>query len=154
LVIRRSDDLPFAHIAARKGAEAEVMMRLGVTPGLRATLAGERTIIGIAPRQWLAVGPAPGLAEAFASLADVTDLTGARTVFDVSGPGARRGLSRLLPIDLHPSAFGPGAAAQTIAAYIGVLVWREGDVPAFRLSCYRSFARALESALHPEAVHG
>ncbi len=57
-------------------------------------------------------------------------------------------LKKLLPIDIE--RFAPDDVAITIAAHIGVRVWREGD--AYVLACFRSFAVALHHALAEAAA--
>ena len=99
--------------------------------------------IWTAPGQWLllhAPEAPPQVAEAHR-----TGLTGARRILEVGGPRVREALATLLPIDLHPAAFGEDAAAATIAAHIPVLVWRNGE--AFRIACYRSYGESLRAAL-------
>jgi heterotetrameric sarcosine oxidase gamma subunit len=101
------------------------------------------TAIWTAPGQWLLLH-APGARLPVAE-GHRTDLTGARRILEIAGPRAREALATLLPIDLHPAAFGDQAAAATIAAHIPVLVWRDGE--AFRIACYRSYGESLREAL-------
>jgi sarcosine oxidase subunit gamma len=101
------------------------------------------TAIWTAPGQWLllhAPDATPPVDDSHR-----TDLTGARRILELGGPRAREALATLLPIDLHPAAFGDQAAAATIAAHIPVLVWRDGE--AFRIACYRSYGESLREAL-------
>ncbi|MGP8026567.1 MAG: hypothetical protein ACLPJJ_07650 [Acidocella sp.] len=79
--------------------------------------------------------------------AAVTDQSDGLSGFAVTGPHAVGILKKLLPIDIE--RFAPDDVAITIAAHIGVRVWREGD--AYILACFRSFAVALRHAL-AEAV--
>lgn len=46
-------------------------------------------------------------------------------------------------IDLHPSVFGPGSAAVTSIAHIGVCLWHAGDHAAYELVVSRSFAESF-----------
>ncbi len=82
----------------------------------------------------------------------VTDLTGSRAILRVSGPSWRDALSTLLPIDLHPNAFGPGAAAATYAAHLSMLVWHDAAADAVEIAVYRSFAGALLHAVEVAAA--
>jgi sarcosine oxidase subunit gamma len=107
------------------------------------------TILWTAPRQWLALhapGAPPQVPEAHR-----TTLTGARRILELAGPRAAETLATLLPIDLHPRAFPPGAAAATLGAHVPLLVWRAAA--GFRLACYRSFGQSLWEAL-VAAGHG
>ncbi|MBY0337306.1 MAG: hypothetical protein K2X11_11875 [Acetobacteraceae bacterium] len=101
------------------------------------------TALWAAPGQWLLLH-ASGTVPPFPA-ARLTPLHGARCVLEVAGPRAAEALATLLPIDLGPRAFGPQAAAATVAAHVPVTVWRSGE--AFRVSCYRSFALSLAEAL-------
>ncbi|MGG5886987.1 sarcosine oxidase subunit gamma [Falsiroseomonas sp. HC035] len=101
------------------------------------------TILWTAPRQWLvlhAPGAAPAVPEAHR-----TPLHGARCILELTGPRAAELLATLLPIDLHPRAFPPGAAAATLGAHVPLLVWRVEA--GFRLACYRSYGQSLQQAL-------
>jgi sarcosine oxidase subunit gamma len=101
------------------------------------------TILWTAPRQWLvlhAPGAAPAVPEAHR-----TPLHGSRSVLELAGPRAAELLATLLPVDLHPRAFPPGAAAATLGAHVPLLVWRLED--GFRLACYRSYGQSLMQAL-------
>lgn len=97
--------------------------------------------------QYLSLLPADGLhaasrlAAVIGDAGVVTALPGARTLIAVAGVDATEALSRLLPIDLDPTAFPPGSVAHTLAVHIGVLVWRRDDD--IVLGCYRSFGAAL-----------
>ena len=108
--------------------------------------AGLRTgnILWNGPNAWLVLDvEAPALGARTGGR--VTDQSDGLFLFSISGPYAREILKRLVPIDLHETAFAPDAVAITHAAHIGVRIWREGD--AFILACFRSFAPSLHHAL-------
>ncbi|WP_439596790.1 hypothetical protein [Falsiroseomonas sp.] len=96
-----------------------------------------------APRSWLCFH-APGLVLPVPR-AQCTPMDGARSLFALSGPLAREALATILPLDLHPRAFPPGAAAATLGAHLPLLVWREAET--FHLSCQRSYGDSLRAAL-------
>jgi len=104
------------------------------------------------PDQTLVVGDPYEPLDLMALSGSVTDLTGSRAILRVSGPYWREALSALLPIDLHPAAFGPGAAAATFAAHLSVLVWRADGTEAVEIAVYRSFAGALLHAAEEAAA--
>jgi sarcosine oxidase subunit gamma len=108
-----------------------------------ATVIGDATVLWIGPRQYLAYSddPQADFAAIAGADAEMTDFTGARATVEITGPAARRVLAKLLPIDVDPTVFGPGAAGATLSGYIDVMLWNTGD--AYRLSCSRSFARSL-----------
>jgi sarcosine oxidase subunit gamma len=88
------------------------------------------------------------LTERLAGVAAVTDVSDSRSVLRIAGPGAIGALARSVPIDLHPRAFGPGAAARTIAAHIPLEIWQVDGVPSFDLACPRSYAESFRHSLH------
>ncbi len=104
------------------------------------------------PETWLALADAAGpdfdlrMAQNCSTLAAVTDQSDGRTILRVSGPAARDVLAKLVPIDLHPSAFPPDATAMTLAAHIPVQIWHSPPED-FELACFRSFAETLYEAL-------
>jgi len=77
--------------------------------------------------------------------AAITDQSDGFAHFAIAGPQAREILAKIVPIDLHESAFAEDAVALTIAAHIGIRIWREDET--FRLCCFRSFGSALHHAL-------
>lgn len=102
--------------------------------------------------QWLAVGaPADNLVQRLIScagaLGSVTDLTGARTLLRISGPRARDGLMKVVPIDLDESAFTAESAAVTVAAHIPVQLWQIDASPSYEIACPRSYGASLWTAM-------
>lgn len=89
---------------------------------------------GSAPRHLAALGSA--LAGVHHLAVDVSD---ARAVFRLQGPGLRDALAKGLPIDLDPAAFGPGSFRRTRLGQVAAAVWVRPD-GAFELMCFRSVA--------------
>jgi heterotetrameric sarcosine oxidase gamma subunit len=114
---------------------------LPARPG--ATAIGDVTVLWIGPHRYWAYSenPQADFAAIAGADADVTDFTGARATVEITGPAARRVLAKLVPIDVDPSVFGPGAAGATLCGHIDVMLWNTDA--AYRLSCSRSFARSL-----------
>lgn len=105
------------------------------------------TVLWLGPDEWLVLTP-PGdetaLAAALrAALGDlhaaVTDVTGNRALFRLSGPDARLVLAKGCGLDLHPRAFTPGRCAQTILARAGVILRQVDEVPTYDILPRRSF---------------
>lgn len=113
---------------------------------------GSATYVTTQPDQTLVVGDRGAMLDLPALDGPVTDLTGSRAILRVSGPAWREALSAVLPVDLHPSAFGPGAAAATYAAHLSMLVWRADAAEAVEIAVYRSFAGALLHAVEAAAA--
>ncbi|MCU0983501.1 MAG: sarcosine oxidase subunit gamma [Acetobacteraceae bacterium] len=156
--------LAAASLTPRAGRREALATRLADRFGLvlplqpRRSAAGPVSLVWSGPSQWLAFDEARqgmarfmfshDLAEVTGDAASVTELSGARAVFHLAGPDAQEALTRLVPIDLDPAAFPPGAAALTLAGHVGVMLWRRGDAgESFEICCYRSFARSLAEAL-------
>ncbi|MFD1331292.1 sarcosine oxidase subunit gamma [Methylopila musalis] len=141
------ENMSLAALAAFKGREAEltdaVRAAFGVelADGPKRVTANGVSFLGTGPGKWLAIGPA---GTDFSTLpAAVTDQSDGRSVFRLSGPKARETLATLVQIDLHPRAFGPGAAAATHAASIAVQVSQIDDAPTYEIVCFRTFAATL-----------
>ncbi|MFN3644145.1 MAG: sarcosine oxidase subunit gamma [Gemmobacter sp.] len=126
-------------------AVAAALGTLGLTLPARRRLvrSGARAAAWMAPDELLLLVPeagaamaalAPPLAGTHHLLADVSD---ARAVFCLAGPGTRGVLARLCPVDFDPGAFGPGDVRRSRAAQVAAAIWAE-DVADFRLACFRS----------------
>jgi heterotetrameric sarcosine oxidase gamma subunit len=107
------------------------------------------TYLWAGPNAWLVFSESPELTGELAAkaenLAAVTDQSDGHFLVRVKGPHAREILAKLVPIDLHESVFAPDAVAITLAAHIGIKIWREED--GFVVACFRSFAAALHHTL-------
>lgn len=153
ILVEERADIGMATIMARRGVGPE---RIGAALGLAAPTRPARAesgsglaLIGTGAGTWLAQaeGTDPFWAEdlraRLAGLASVSDQSGAYVVLHLTGEGARTVLQRGVSIDLHPAAFGAGAAT-TVIAHIGVVLWTAGE-NAYDLALYRSY---LESFRH------
>jgi len=69
---------------------------------------GEPYVLWLGPGWYLVVDREGGETELLAGLPDAVVVSAARTVLELSGPGARDALSHDCPLDLHPRVFGPG----------------------------------------------
>jgi len=72
-------------------------------------------------------------------LASCSDQSHGRMIIRIAGPKARALLAKGTPIDLHPSAFGPGKSALTQMAHVGVHLIQTGK-DEFELSVFRGFS--------------
>jgi methylglutamate dehydrogenase subunit D len=108
------------------------------------------TYLWSGPDTWLAISETPSLFQDICTeaqnLAAITEQSDGRSLIRVTGPHARAALAKLVPIDLHETAFPPDAVALTLAAHIGITLWRE-EYDSFVLACFRSYAGALHHAL-------
>lgn len=110
---------------------------------------GNDAVIWLAPTRFLCVSPDQGagvlegaLRVACGEAGAIIDVSHGRTVTRVSGPRARDMLMKGPPIDLHPSVFKPGSAAQSNMAHCGVLVTCVED-DTFDVYCFRAFGQHL-----------
>jgi sarcosine oxidase, subunit gamma len=117
---------------------------------------GGLTAIWLGPDEWLITCPRDDLARHMQALrealqdvhAAITDVSDGRVAFRLSGPSARETLAKGCPLDLHPAAFRPGMAAQSLLAKASVLIHLVEDEaaaasPAFDVYVGRSFAHYL-----------
>jgi sarcosine oxidase subunit gamma len=169
VTVTRLPDLALAAIAARRGADpARLAAALGAAPPERpgCVQAGPALLVWSGPGQWLALrrdlagtaryGFAPQLAEALGDAASITEMTGSRVVLRLSGPAMRDALAKLVPIDLDPEAFPPGAAALTRGGHLPLHLWcLPGPDAAIEIASYRSYAGSLaEAVLEAAREHG
>ena len=139
-----------ATLIAAEGKEADLQTALAdrFGPSLpeagTALFEGETGLVWSAPGQWLAVAPSPrdlrDWPEALRGVASVTDQSDSRALVRISGPQARAMLAKGVAIDLHPRAFGPGRAAVTSIAHIGVQFWQRDAGSTYDLTVACSFA--------------
>jgi sarcosine oxidase, subunit gamma len=128
---------------------------LGVAlPTAAATYAknADTTVIWLGPDEWLVIGASLTGPELEARLRDAVsphggaavDVSGQRTTLRLRGPRGREVLAKGCAIDLHPSAFGGGAAAQTMLGQTGVILLSvDGGGADYRILVRSSFARYL-----------
>ncbi|MGI3184567.1 sarcosine oxidase subunit gamma [Nioella aestuarii] len=90
------------------------------------------------------------LAGEHATVANVSD---ARALFRVEGAAAREVLAKLVPVDLHPSSFGPGEMRRTRMAQVPAAIWQSGD-DQFSVICFRSVAQYVFDLLALSAKDG
>ena len=143
-----------ADLAAPGTAAALGAATGGAVPGQRRILAaGPARIAWMAPDELLLIVPQDevrqtlerlreGLAGHYHLAADVSD---ARALFRIEGPGAREVLAKLCPVDLAPGAFGEGELRRTRLAQIPAAFWMEDE--GFTLICFRSVAEYAADVL-------
>jgi len=162
------DGLGLAIVLVRKDKTAALAERIRshfdieLPQGPQRTTAGELALAGTGPGAWLATSErgrtalAQSLRETIGDLASVSDQSDGYAVLRLSGPKLRATLCKLIPIDVHPRTFRIGDAATTVAAHIGVTVWRLEDgpdgSPVFEIAMYRSYAGSFWHALSYSAA--
>ena len=103
------------------------------------TVAGDAIWLG--PDEWLVLG---GREEDFAGRPAAVDVSANRVCLELTGEGAADVLARGCALDLHPSVFPPGRAAQTLVARAQVILYRT-DEDVYRLLVRPSYAGYLRA---------
>jgi methylglutamate dehydrogenase subunit D len=133
-------DTPMLSLAPFHGRDAETAAALGAAlppPGATAPLP-DGMILWAGIGLWFLRGPgATRLTPA--RPAAVTDQSDAWSGFALTGPDATDTLARLVPLDLDPAAFRPGAVARTPLRHIPCLLLRTDA--GFELLVPRSLTR-------------
>jgi len=114
---------------------------------------GDRTLIWLGPDELMVIAPYKERLALITELetamdgfhAAVTDVTGNRVRWRVSGIGARELLAAGCSIDFHPRAFASGQCAQTLFARSSATILQIADDPIYELHLRRSFGRHLRS---------
>jgi methylglutamate dehydrogenase subunit D len=163
MIITPRDGLGMTKVLARRGQAAALARQFQAHFGIslpnapQRVATGDVAVLGLGPDTWLATREQGGndfaaaLKPLLAGSASISDQSDAYMAFRLSGPGVRETLAKLIPIDLHPRAFAVGQVAETIAAHMGVLLWRLEDAadgsPVFELAVPRSLSVSFCHAL-------
>ena len=148
-------------VMARKGVGAEAIGKyLGLAAPVKPRWAGdlELALIGTGPGAWLARREAPTpdwpetLARRLTGLASTTDVSSSYRVFRVEGRDATKLLRRGAFLDFSPRAFGPGRAAVTVIAHIGVIICQIDAAPSYELAVFRSLGDSFHHWLTTTAA--
>ncbi|MCA3561088.1 MAG: hypothetical protein IOC82_08695 [Aestuariivirga sp.] len=113
----------------------------------RAQVNDARTLFRLGPGQFWIVGPETDDAAAkLQGQCAVTPLNSSRVRVSLEGAPAREALSRLMPVDLHPSVFTPGGVALTGIHHTPVTVHCAAE-NAFDIYVMRTFAVTVWEAI-------
>jgi sarcosine oxidase, subunit gamma len=132
-------------------AAALLGVDLPTTPSTYAQT-GDTAVFWLGPDEWLVTGTALSGPQLEAQLREAVsphggaavDVSGQRTTLRLGGAHSRDVLSKGCALDLHPSVFGRGAAAQTMLGRAGVIVCTaDGSGADYRILVRSSFARYL-----------
>lgn len=157
LTVETRASFGLATIMARRGVGGD---RIGEALGLAAPDrpalhrgADGLALIGTGAGAWLAYADdaeplwTEQLRDRLSGLASVSDQSDGYTITRLSGTAVRTVLQRGAAIDFHPDAFPPGAAATTVIAHIGVILWRLDDDasgrPVYEVATFRSYQESF-----------
>lgn len=140
-------------------ARARDLYGLELAQGPRRSAGGGLELLGVGPDSWLAITrdlTFADLVQAFGEVAAVCEQSASYGLVTLSGSRSADVLSKLAPIDFHPSVFPAGAVSATRAGHIPTIIWRRDEktfsVAVFRSYC-RSFAHALSNAINSCGLH-
>ena len=93
---------------------------------------GKRRVVWLAPDEWLIMAESSGAKRIITALdadnSPATEISNAMGVLDISGQSCRALLAKYCAIDLDPTIFTAGAAAQTLCGHANIiLLAREDD---------------------------
>ena len=127
LSLRIDADLPAA-------ATVEELIGIRLPSTGRSDSVADTRVYWLGPDEWLLVGAADerALAEVLRPAGGaVVDVSGQRTVIEISGPYAREVLAKGCALDLHPGVVSAGFAVPTLLAHVPVTMEvRENGDPA------------------------
>lgn len=126
-----------------KAAKAAVGTKLPAQR--RIEVAGDRACGWMSPDEYLLILPYAEVSAKLAALAKTlagqhhlaVDVSDARAVFRIEGPGAAEVLRKLSPVDLDRME--PGDLRRTRLAQVAAAFWKQSD--GFTVVCFRSVAR-------------
>ncbi len=127
----------------------------------RVESAGARAFAWMSPDEALLMLPPDELAEVLGALnaalaehhALAVDVSDARVIFRLNGPGWRDVLARLTPADLRPAAFGAGVFRRTRLAQVAAAFWLP-EAQVAELLCFRSVGDYVRDLLENAAAAG
>ena len=162
--IREVPDHALASVAARRDGEqalrAAVSSAFGIDlPGSGRSTRGDAVAFDwMGQGQWLAEAQhkdgtvfARELTTTLGECASITDQSDSWVQLQLSGANSRAVLEKLCQLDLHGSAFTPGAVARTVMEHLGAIVALLDDSPRFKVLTARSSARTFLHALREAA---
>ena len=122
---------------------------------------GARGLAWMSPDELLVMVPHAEAPEAEATMqsalagahALVVNVSDARAMFALQGPGVRDVLAKLAPVDLMPEAFGPHAFRRTRLAQVAAAFWMP-DPETVHIVCFRSVAQYMFDLLKTAAAPG
>lgn len=119
----------------------------------RLSIKADRTLAWMSPDELLLTLPHAEVPATLAALAEAmegrhhlaVDLSDARALFRVEGPGAREVLAKGAPVDFSRAAFGPGDFRRSRLGQLAAAFGQVSEDPeAFEMVCFRSVSAHVE----------
>ncbi len=134
--------------AKGKNTAVERALKIKQSPG-KSTISTGYTAISVSPGQWLLISGKEKPEGAFAEEIKgklkkngyVSEQSGSRVIFRLTGPRVVELMQKGCRLDLHPSSTGKGWCAQTQMAQIGTIIHQFDDKPNYDILAYSGFAR-------------
>lgn len=122
---------------------------------------GHAAMAWMSPDEVLLLLPYDAVRDALAQIAAAlagrhhlaVDVSDARALLQVTGPGAREVLAKLAPADLHPDSFGPGTMRRTRLGQVAAAFWMDTD-ESVAVICFRSVADYVQALLEASVEAG
>jgi sarcosine oxidase subunit gamma len=123
---------------------------------------GDRGVAWMSPDELLLMCPYGEVTEALAKIEKrmakvhglAVNVSDARTVFQIAGPGAREVIAKLAPVDMSPQGLTPGMFRRTRMAQVAAAFWMRED-GSIVVVCFRSVGQymfdLLKTAAQPES---
>lgn len=131
-------------------------------PGIGLIVAsGDKALAWMSPDELLLLLPHDGVTAMLSQISQslqgvhylAVDVSDARGLFAVSGPGAREVIAKLSPADLHPDSFGPGQFRRSRLGQVAAAFWLD-DAAEINVICFRSVADYVLALLQQSAKDG
>lgn len=121
----------------------------------------EHAVAWMSPDELLLLMPHADAPEAVTQLqaalagehAMAVEVSDARAMFRLAGPGVREVVAKLAPVDMSRAAFGPGMIRRTRVAQVAAALWMPEE-DCVELVCFRSVAAYVFGLLKVSAARG
>ena len=166
--LRLSERAFATQIALRVDPKSPAAERIGTAVGVmlpnqpgQVARTEQVQVLWLGPDEWLLIAPEGTGAQLQATVVQalgeehgsVVDVSGHRTIIEITGPKTRELLAKGCALDLHRRSFAADQCAQTMLARAGVvLVCRDAERPTFWILVRASFARYLADWLTDAAA--
>ncbi len=133
----------------------------GLPAQRKVEMAGDAALAWMSPDELLAMMPYEDVGAALEKIEAAlkgqhyltVNVSDARAVFRISGPGTREVIAKLSPVDMSAEGFGPGQIRRTRMAQVPAAFWMD-ESGAITVICFRSVAQYVFDLLKGAAEAG